>query len=942
MRFYKNKRNMFFTKCYSLFLYRYLMSSSPEKPVNKLRPLVERKVSFAELFQSTDISSVGVRTRSSRRLAASSVSQTFSTVRHIVSSNSIPIIISSESDSDSSVHDRLTPIDPNPFPDIDLSFDDYDDASILSDIDLVELPSNENFIDGDEGYENDVWPAYHPELFIDPASVTDSNPPPLPLPPIAPPQHPATPTALPPGPLGPVHPLYPPLLASGEEDLVQNLLLEFDASNASAKGPSTTSHGRKQKVSMRMSERGTAKAVSKALGDICCPGKCISDFTPRQVLTARQKYLNMSHQIASNWLFAIMLSSYSTDDCSWNFLVLGASVCLNAFCLFHGITQSKWYKTRKDFFSGRTNVTHGRTGAPDLPAPKSLLVRHWMNEFILSVGDTPTNSEVHLPMAMRKVDIYHRMIQELRESHPKLTYDDLPSIMLFRTTWKKHFPHVKNPKKTRLGKCNLCSRLNKRRAVEKNPVIQAKISQLYFKHVKDIIKERALYILRQSRAIKLPQLYTSIIMDYAQKLLMPHNHRYPKRWLRHRNRPFLQIGGLINHGFNPNLYVHFDWFPSDPNLTLTTLFSHLVFQRRRGKLGSTLYLQMDNCARENKNRHHLAFCHVLVEKRWFKDIFVTFLPTGHTHEDIDRMFRRYHDLRKCEDCDTASDFIALWVTEAYRTCIPKVKYVTRRYDWKAWLDPHLHDMGQHSFFRAFHFFRDANCNDLVVFKVKRSPLDDTWIGREANTNVGFEMMRSTPRGFPRLLSFVPMPPEKYEHVPVLFQDLSPSTIAWWRHFFRDQTFWCPAPDPTFRASIWNIVPPVVEDPLDGDAIPEVPHPVQRRLNMPHQRVLSLDELEIGSLCAVSPDEGFYAADDVDAPQFWIGKIIRKIPETNEILLHYYHRSERNSEIFHVCDDDVTGTTGVLSILAHNFKLTSVKHVFQSTLREIAAALEHDV
>ena len=111
--------------------------------------------------------------------------------------------------------------------------------------------------------------------------------------------------------------------------------------------------------------------------------------------------------------------------------------------------------------------------------------------------------------------------------------------------------------------------------------------------------------------------------------------------------------------------------------------------------------------------------------------------------------------------------------------------------------------------------------------------------------------------------------------------------------------------------------------------------------MPNQRVLSLDELEVGILCAVPPVEGYYPPDEVDAPLFWIGEIIRKIPETNEVLLHYYYRSEINARIFHKCADTVQGIAGVLSILAHNFKLTRLKRVFQSTLRQIAAALEHD-
>lgn len=352
---------------------------------------------------------------------------------------------------------------------------------------------------------------------------------------------------------------------------------------------------------------------------------------------------------------------------------------------------------------------------------------------------------------------------------------------------------------------------------------------------------------------------------------------------------------------------------------------------------------MDNCYRENKNRHHLAFCHVLVEKRWFSEIFVTFLPSGHTHEDIDRMFRRYHDLRKCEDCDTASDFVVNWVTEAYRSNVPKIKYVIQRYDWKAWLNPHLHQLGQHSFFRAFHFFRDTG-TDLVVFKVKQSPLDDGWTGRSGANSVGFEMIRSTPPGFPNLLPYTPMDPEHFSDVHKLFDDLSPSTIAWWRHFFRDQKFWCPSPPtPAFQASIWDLQPPVIDEPPDDDAMPEGCRTtaVQRELRMPNQRVISLDELSIGCLCAVRPSEGFYDDSDLDAPLFWIGEVVEMIPDANEVTLRYYRRSKKNSQIFNRCAPDIKGNAKVVGILAHNFRLTTLKHVFRTTLKTISNALEHD-
>ena len=40
-------------------------------------------------------------------------------------------------------------------------------------------------------------------------------------------------------------------------------------------------------------------------------------------------------------------------------------------------------------------------------------------------------------------------------------------------------------------------------------------------------------------------------------------------------------------------------------------------------------------------RHVFGFLHYLVLKGVFDNIYVSFLPVGHTHEDIDQMFSRF-------------------------------------------------------------------------------------------------------------------------------------------------------------------------------------------------------------------------------------------------------------------------------------------------------------
>ena len=51
-----------------------------------------------------------------------------------------------------------------------------------------------------------------------------------------------------------------------------------------------------------------------------------------------------------------------------------------------------------------------------------------------------------------------------------------------------------------------------------------------------------------------------------------------------------------------------------------------------------LYLQLDNSAKDNKNKYLMAFLSLLTTQDVFEEIHANFLLVGHTHEDIDAYF----------------------------------------------------------------------------------------------------------------------------------------------------------------------------------------------------------------------------------------------------------------------------------------------------------------
>ena len=61
------------------------------------------------------------------------------------------------------------------------------------------------------------------------------------------------------------------------------------------------------------------------------------------------------------------------------------------------------------------------------------------------------------------------------------------------------------------------------------------------------------------------------------------------------------------------------------------------YEKAHKKLPRKLYIQVDG-GPENANKYVLSMIELLISKRVCKEIFLTRLPTGHTHEDIGKRF----------------------------------------------------------------------------------------------------------------------------------------------------------------------------------------------------------------------------------------------------------------------------------------------------------------
>ena len=113
------------------------------------------------------------------------------------------------------------------------------------------------------------------------------------------------------------------------------------------------------------------------------------------------------------------------------------------------------------------------------------------------------------------------------------------------------------------------------------------------------------------------------------------------------------VVGVIVHGFEIRSYLVKPTWKHDTNLTIHLLMKTIlrVIEAKK-KLPPNLYLQMDNCWRENKNQYMMTFLALLIKLKVFVKIKLNFDLVGHTHEDVDQMFKVLNEHLKREHLPT--------------------------------------------------------------------------------------------------------------------------------------------------------------------------------------------------------------------------------------------------------------------------------------------------
>jgi hypothetical protein len=198
--------------------------------------------------------------------------------------------------------------------------------------------------------------------------------------------------------------------------------------------------------------------------------------------------------------------------------------------------------------------------------------------------------------------------------------------------------------------------------------------------------------------------------------------------------------GVLVHGVGSWVYTMADRFKSDSNVTIEVLQRVLAeIEAKKGRLPRKLYLQMDNCTRENKNKYVLGYLSWLVQRGVFDEIELSFLPVGHTHEDIDQMFSRIAIRLRQRDAVDQVDLFAT-VRESFQKygVQPECRELDSVANMSAWLEDYLNEIHNHANRSILHYQILAH-EDGAMLKT-RGRSTHPW-GVYATRSTGFHLLK---------------------------------------------------------------------------------------------------------------------------------------------------------------------------------------------------------
>lgn len=188
-----------------------------------------------------------------------------------------------------------------------------------------------------------------------------------------------------------------------------------------------------------------------------------------------------------------------------------------------------------------------------------------------------------------------------------------------------------------------------------------------------------------------------------------------------------------------------DKWASDSNVTIEVLQRVLtIIEQQKGTLPSKLCLQMDNCARENKNQYVLAYLSWLVQRQVFQEVELSFLPVGHTHEDIDQLFSRLAVyLRGHDAIDRTMLYAGIQKAFHQYGLAPVCYHLDTVANLREFFKPHLKEIGGQTERDILHYTFRPHANGAYMLTKSKAIVAWDIYGDYSSGDYGFHLIKTS-------------------------------------------------------------------------------------------------------------------------------------------------------------------------------------------------------
>ncbi|KAL3679738.1 hypothetical protein R1sor_022694 [Riccia sorocarpa] len=458
----------------------------------------------------------------------------------------------------------------------------------------------------------------------------------------------------------------------------------------------------------------TLECLVKAQRQFCCKKICVWNMGINSLRRERKLYFRLSRSERSVYLESLV-TKFENGGVIFR-LSQNLTVCRKAFKIIFCVGNSRMQRLR---LQGKHPVSIDTVARQ--PSAEGFILLEWLDSIFLSHCERqPADEKYHLPNNFTKKEMYDHYRTDMVQVHECLQYSS------FKNYWVKYYPLVTIPTTNKFSVCDFCELYKSKRDKAVTTTEKAKAVEALKLHRKQQAEERAAAGRRRWKALDSPKDCAYIQIDGMdqKRTALPHFAKQPKSVDGAALVGVHLVGAMIFHGkLQTRAFLTYNNLKSASNLTIIVLQKILL--EWEGTLPPTLYLQLDNTVRENKNNILFAYLAMLLEKKVFTKIKLGFLLVGHTHDFVDQMFSRFSQALRRENAFTMSRLRS--VIENSYDPKPVTTILTQTWDFKNFIDTEptlfktLNDITQNQQYK----FKIASVLEVRVW-CKQFSTDNTW------------------------------------------------------------------------------------------------------------------------------------------------------------------------------------------------------------------------